>query len=93
MGTRPQAMYGLADSPVALAAWMINHDAASYQDIADAFAGHPVGGLNRDEVLDNVTFTWLTNTGVSCPAVLGEHGWLLRRQGRVRPGRREHLRA
>jgi pimeloyl-ACP methyl ester carboxylesterase len=65
MGTRPQTMYGLADSPVALAAWMINHDAGSYQDIADAFAGHPVGDLTRDEVLDNVTFTWLTNTGVS----------------------------
>jgi len=40
MGTRPQTMYGLADSPVALASWMINHDGSSYQDIADAFAGH-----------------------------------------------------
>jgi len=65
MGTRPQTMYGLADSPVALAAWMINHDAGSYADIAGAFAGHPVGGLTRDEILDNVTYTWLTNTGVS----------------------------
>ena len=44
---------------------MINHDAASYQDIASAFAGHPVGDLTRDDVLDNVTFCWLTNTGVS----------------------------
>jgi pimeloyl-ACP methyl ester carboxylesterase len=65
LGTQPQTLYGVADSPVGLAAWMINHDAASYQDIADAFAGHPVGDLTRDEVLDNVTFYWLTNTGVS----------------------------
>jgi pimeloyl-ACP methyl ester carboxylesterase len=65
MATQPQTLYGVADSPVGLAAWMINHDANSYQDIADAFAGHPVGNLTRDEVLDNVTFYWLTNTGVS----------------------------
>jgi pimeloyl-ACP methyl ester carboxylesterase len=65
MGTQPQALYGVADSPVGLATWMINHDAASYQDIAAAFAGHPVGNLTRDEVLNNVTFYWLTNTGVS----------------------------
>jgi pimeloyl-ACP methyl ester carboxylesterase len=65
LGTQPQTLYGVADSPIGLAAWMINHDAASYQDIADAFAGHPVGDLTRDEVLDNVTFYWLTNTGVS----------------------------
>jgi pimeloyl-ACP methyl ester carboxylesterase len=65
MATQPETLYALADSPVGLAAWMINHDAASYQDIADAFAGHPVGDLTRDEVLDNVTFYWLTNTAVS----------------------------
>ena len=65
MATQPQTLYGIADSPVGLAAWMINHDAASYQDIADAFAGHPVGELTRDEVLDNATFYWLTNTAVS----------------------------
>jgi pimeloyl-ACP methyl ester carboxylesterase len=65
LGTQPQTLYGVADSPVGLAAWMINHDEASYKDIADAFAGHPVGNLTRDEVLDNVTFYWLTNTGVS----------------------------
>ncbi len=65
MATQPQTLYGVADSPVGLAAWMINHDANSYQDIADAFAGHPVGDLTRDDVLDNVTFYWLTNTGVS----------------------------
>ena len=65
MGTRPQTLCGLADSPVFLASWMLNHDTASYADIAQGFAGHPVGGLTPDEVLDNVTFTWLTNTGVS----------------------------
>jgi pimeloyl-ACP methyl ester carboxylesterase len=65
MATQPQTLYGIADSPVGLAAWMINHDYASYQDIADAFAGHPVGNLTRDEVLDNITYYWLTNTGVS----------------------------
>jgi pimeloyl-ACP methyl ester carboxylesterase len=65
MGTRPQTMYGLADSPVTLSSWMINHDADSYQDIASAFAGHPVGNLTRDQVLDDVTYYWFTNTGVS----------------------------
>jgi pimeloyl-ACP methyl ester carboxylesterase len=65
MATQPQTRYGIADSPAGLAAWMINHDVASYQDIADAFAGHPAGDLTRDEVLDNVTFYWFTNTGVS----------------------------
>jgi pimeloyl-ACP methyl ester carboxylesterase len=65
MGSRAQTLYGLADSPVALAAWMLDHDAYSYEDIARAFAGEPVGSLTRDEVLDNITLTWVTNTGVS----------------------------
>jgi pimeloyl-ACP methyl ester carboxylesterase len=65
MALRPQTLYGLADSPVALAAWMLDHDARSYEDIARAFDGNPVGNLNRDEVLDNITLTWVTNTGVS----------------------------
>ena len=65
MGNRNQTLYGIADSPVALAAWMLDHDARSYDDIAAAFAGHPVGNLTRDEVLDNITLTWVTNTGVS----------------------------
>jgi pimeloyl-ACP methyl ester carboxylesterase len=65
MGLRPQTLYGLADSPVALAAWMLDHDAYSLEDIAKAFEGHPVGNLTRDEVLDNITMTWVTNTGVS----------------------------
>jgi pimeloyl-ACP methyl ester carboxylesterase len=65
MGLRPQTLYGLADSPVALAAWMLDHDALSLEDIAAAFEGNPVGNLTRDEVLDNITFTWVTNTGMS----------------------------
>ena len=66
MGLRPQSLYGLADSPVALAAWMLDHDALSYEDITQAFVdGQPVGSLTRDEVLDNITLTWLTNTGIS----------------------------
>jgi pimeloyl-ACP methyl ester carboxylesterase len=73
MITQPQALYGIADSPVGLASWMINHDASSYQDIAAAFAGKPVGGLTRDEVLDNITFTWLTSTGVSSARLYWEN--------------------
>jgi pimeloyl-ACP methyl ester carboxylesterase len=65
MSTQPQTLYGVADSPVGLAAWLINHDAASYDDIAHAFQGHPVDNLTRDEILDNITLYWLTNTGVS----------------------------
>jgi pimeloyl-ACP methyl ester carboxylesterase len=64
MGNRPQTLYGIADSPVGLAAWMLDHDERSYELIARAFAGNP-GGLSRDDVLDNVTHYWLTNTGVS----------------------------
>jgi pimeloyl-ACP methyl ester carboxylesterase len=73
MITQPQTLYGIADSPVGLAAWMINHDAASYSDIADAFAGHPVGNLTRDEVLDNVTFYWLTDTAISSARLYWEN--------------------
>jgi len=66
MSLRPQTMYGLADSPVQLAAWMLDHDARSYEDISRAFVdGKPVGNLTRDEVLDNITMTWVTNTGIS----------------------------
>jgi pimeloyl-ACP methyl ester carboxylesterase len=65
MALRPQTLYGLADSPVALAAWMLDHDARSYADIAAAFEGRPVGNLTRDQVLDNITLTWVTNTGIS----------------------------
>jgi pimeloyl-ACP methyl ester carboxylesterase len=74
MGLRPQTLYGLADSPVALAAWMLDHDARSYEDIARAFIeGDPVGGLTRDEVLDNITLTWVTNTGISSARLYWEN--------------------
>jgi pimeloyl-ACP methyl ester carboxylesterase len=73
MGNRPQTLYGLADSPVALAAWMLDHDAYSYEDIASAFRGEPVGNLTRDEVLDNITLTWVTNTGISSARLYWEN--------------------
>jgi len=64
MGLRPQTLYGIADSPVGLAAYFLDHDALSYELIARVFAGG-TEGLTRDDVLDNITLTWLTNTGVS----------------------------
>jgi pimeloyl-ACP methyl ester carboxylesterase len=64
MGNRPQTLYAIADSPVGLAAWMLDHDARSYDLIARVFAGQPEG-LTRDDTLDNVTLYWLTNTAVS----------------------------
>jgi pimeloyl-ACP methyl ester carboxylesterase len=74
MGNRPQTLYGLADSPIALAAWMIDHDAWSLEDIQRAFVEEqPVGNLTRDEVLDNVTLYWLTNTGVSSSRLYWEN--------------------
>ena len=65
--TRPQTIgYALLDSPVALAAWMIDHDTDAYYKIARAFAGgKPSGNLTRDHILDNVTLYWLTGTGTS----------------------------
>src|SRR6202049_613946 len=64
MGLRPQTLYGIADSPVGLAAYFLDHDARSYELILRVFAGHPEG-LTRDDILDNITITWLTNTAIS----------------------------
>jgi pimeloyl-ACP methyl ester carboxylesterase len=64
MMNRPQTLYGIGDSPVGMAAWMIDHDAASYALIARVFDGKPEG-LTRDDILDNATLYWLTNTTVS----------------------------
>jgi pimeloyl-ACP methyl ester carboxylesterase len=64
MGLRPQTLYGIADSPVGLAAYFLDHDARSLELIARAFDGHPEG-LTPDDVLDNITITWLTNTALS----------------------------
>ena len=64
MGNRPQTIYGIGDSPVGMAAWMIDHDAVSYALIARVFDGQQEG-LTRDDILDNATLYWLTNTTVS----------------------------
>ena len=64
MGLRPQTLYGIADSPVGLAAYFLDHDARSYELIARVFEGASEG-LTRDDILDNITATWLTNTFVS----------------------------
>jgi pimeloyl-ACP methyl ester carboxylesterase len=64
MAHRPQTLYAIEDSPVGLAAWMVDHDVASYELIARAFAGNP-GGISPDDILDNVTHYWLTKSGIS----------------------------
>jgi pimeloyl-ACP methyl ester carboxylesterase len=64
MGLRPQTLYGIADSPVGLAAYFLDHDARSYELITRVFQGK-AEGLTRDDILDNVTITWLTNTAIS----------------------------
>jgi pimeloyl-ACP methyl ester carboxylesterase len=74
--TRPQTIgYALLDSPVALAAWMLDHDTDSYYKIARAFVeGQPSGGLTRDHILDNITAYWLTGTGASAARSYWEGG-------------------
>src|SRR5207342_1679240 len=64
MGLRPQTLYGIADSPIGLAAWILDHDARSYSLIARVFNGKSEG-LTRDDILDNITLYWVTNTAVS----------------------------
>jgi len=74
--TRPQTIgYALLDSPIALAAWMLDHDTDSYYKIAGAFVdGEPSGNLTRDHILDNVTLYWLTATGASAARSYWESG-------------------
>jgi len=73
MAWHPQTLFGLADSPVALAAWLIDHDPISYRTlIAPAFVDGREGGLTRDDILDNTTLFWLTNTGVSAGRIYWE---------------------
>ena len=74
--TRPQTIgYALLDSPVALAAWMIDHDTDSYYKISRAFLdGQPSGHLTRDHILDNITLYWLTGTGASAAREYWENG-------------------
>jgi pimeloyl-ACP methyl ester carboxylesterase len=65
-GTRPQTIgYSLADTPVGLAAWLLDHDATTYEHLAQLFAGHPYGAITRDDWLDNTSLYWLTNTATS----------------------------
>jgi pimeloyl-ACP methyl ester carboxylesterase len=74
--TRPQTIgYALLDSPVALAAWMLDHDTDAYQKISRAFVdGQPSGGLTRDHILDNISVYWLTGTGASAARSYWESG-------------------
>jgi pimeloyl-ACP methyl ester carboxylesterase len=72
MQTRPQTLTGLADSPVGLASFMLDHDAASLELISRAFAGEREG-LSRDDVLDNITLFWLTNTAISAARLYAEN--------------------
>jgi pimeloyl-ACP methyl ester carboxylesterase len=73
MDHRPQTLYGIEDSPIGLAAWMLDHDIRSYELIARAFDGKQEG-LTRDDVLDNITLYWLTKTGISAARLYWEGG-------------------
>jgi len=79
MATRPQTIgYALLDSPVALAAWLLDHDTDSYYKISSAFVeGEPVGNLTRDHIVDNITLYWLTGTGASAARSYWEDGQAL----------------
>src|ERR1700745_3333906 len=72
MGLRPQTLYGIADSPVGLAAYFLDHDARSLELIARVFDGQSEG-LTRDDILDNITITWLTNTALSSARLYWEN--------------------
>ena len=72
MGNRPQTLYGIEDSPVGLAAWILDHDIRSYKLIARVFDGRSEG-LTRDDILDNITLYWLTNTAVSSARLYWEN--------------------
>jgi pimeloyl-ACP methyl ester carboxylesterase len=72
MGHRPQTLYGIEDSPIGLAAWILDHDAASYALMTRVFDGQSEG-LTRDDVLDNITLYWLTNTGISSARLYWEN--------------------
>ena len=78
MGSRPQTLYGIADSPVGLASWLLDHNDADGQPAATVAAAltrasSDTGELTRDEVLDNITLYWLTNTGVSASRLYWEY--------------------
>jgi pimeloyl-ACP methyl ester carboxylesterase len=78
MGSRPQTLYGIADSPVGLAAWLLDHNDADGQPAAAVYSAlnrttSGTGELTRDEILDNITLYWLTNTGVSASRLYWEY--------------------
>jgi pimeloyl-ACP methyl ester carboxylesterase len=73
MSLRPQTLYGLEDSPIGLASWMLDHDDRSYKLIARVFDGQ-TEGLTRDDILDNITLYWLTNTAVSSARSYWDYG-------------------
>jgi pimeloyl-ACP methyl ester carboxylesterase len=78
MGSRPQTLYGIADSPIGLAAWLLDHNDADAQPAATVAAGlnrttSTMGELTRDEILDNITLYWVTNTGVSASRLYWEY--------------------
>jgi pimeloyl-ACP methyl ester carboxylesterase len=74
-GTRPQTIgYSLADTPVGLAAWLLDHDTISYEHLAQLFAGQPFGAITRDDVLDNISLYWFTNTATSAARLYWEQG-------------------
>ena len=78
MGSRPQTLYGIADSPVGLAAWLLDHNDADGQPAAAVASAlnrttSDTGELTRDEILDNITLYWLTNTGVSASRLYWEY--------------------
>jgi pimeloyl-ACP methyl ester carboxylesterase len=72
MSKRPQTLYGIADSPVGLAGWILDHDARSYELIRRVFDGE-TEGLTRDDILENITLYWLTNTAVSSARLYWEY--------------------
>jgi len=72
MANRPQTLYGLSDSPIGLAAWMLDHDEKSFEMISRVFDGQ-TEGLSKDDVLDNITLYWLTNTAVSSARLYWEN--------------------
>jgi pimeloyl-ACP methyl ester carboxylesterase len=80
--TRPQTIgYSLLDSPVGLAAWLLDHDTDSYYKISRAFVGAPVGNLTRESIVDNITLYWLTGTGTSAARWYWEFGQFLAAAG------------
>ena len=96
MASRPQTLYGIADSPVGLAGWLLDHNDADGQPAAAVVSAlnrttSATGELTRDEILDNITLYWLTNTGVSVATLLGIQGRLFQRQRRQDPGGRDRL--